>query len=127
MQHRARFVYRSPHQDEIDKVRKRQTTPTFKKRLIERKWKVEGLFGEAKENHCLRRVKYRGLAKVQIQFFMIALAQNVKRRVNIGGFFICWASVAWLQGLEALPRAILRIIGKEYLLTTKTEATLLAA
>jgi transposase len=32
--HRARFVYRSPHQDEIDRVKKRQTTPHFKgKRL----------------------------------------------------------------------------------------------
>jgi transposase len=76
---RARFVYRSPHQDEIDKVKKRQQTTHFKKKLAERRWKIEGLFGEAKQNHCLRRAKYRGVHKVQIQSYMIAIAQNLKR------------------------------------------------
>ena len=40
---------------------------------------MEGLFGEAKENHCLRRTKYRGMANAQIQFYLTALAQNLKR------------------------------------------------
>lgn len=44
-------------------------------------WKIEGLFGEAKENHCLDRAKYRGLAKMQIQAYMIAAVQNLKRVV----------------------------------------------
>ena len=78
-QHRARFIYRNPHQDEIDRVKKRQHTEYFKSRLRERKWKIEGLFGEAKENHGLRRAKYRGLHKVQIQLYMIATVQNLKR------------------------------------------------
>lgn len=76
---RARFVYRGIHQDEVDAVRRRQTTETFRKRLVERKWKIEGLFGEAKQNHSLRRVRYRGLSKAQIQFVMIAIALNCKR------------------------------------------------
>jgi IS5 family transposase len=46
--HRARFVYRSPHQDEIDRIKKRQVTPHFKRKLAERQWKAEGVFGEAK-------------------------------------------------------------------------------
>jgi len=75
-QYWTRFVYRSPHQDEIDQIRKRQETLTFKKRSIERKWKTEDLFGEAKHNRCLRRAKYRGIGKMQIQFFVIALARN---------------------------------------------------
>jgi len=78
-QHRARFVYRNPHQDEIDRVKKRQQTEYFKSRLRERKWKIEGLFGEAKENHGLRRAKYRGLDKVQIQLYMTATVLNLKR------------------------------------------------
>jgi transposase len=76
---RSRFVYRSIHQSDIDRVRRRQDTKTFKARLIERAWKIEGLFGEAKDNHCLRRTKYRGLANAQIQFYLIALVQNLKR------------------------------------------------
>jgi len=80
--HRARFVYRGLQQDEIEAVRRRQSTTTFRGRLIERKWKIEGLFGEAKQNHGLRRARYRGLAKVQIQFFLIAIALNCKRVIE---------------------------------------------
>ncbi len=76
---RARFVYRSLHQRHIDKVRRRQGTRFFKTKLTERAWKVEGLFGEAKNNHCLRRTKYRGMANAQIQFYLTALTQNLKR------------------------------------------------
>lgn len=79
---RARFVYRGIHQDEVEAVRRRQSTATFRQRLVERKWKIEGLFGEAKQNHGLRRARYRGLPKVQIQFFMIAIALNCKRVIN---------------------------------------------
>lgn len=88
-QNRSRFVYRSPHQDEIDDVRLRQNTSRFKKKLTERKWKIEGLFAEAKENHCLRRAKYRGILKFQIQCYMIAMVQNFKRLTSlIFAFFI---------------------------------------
>jgi hypothetical protein len=52
--HRARFVCRGLHQDEVEAVRRRQDTAAFRKRLNERKWKIEGLFGEAKQNHGLR-------------------------------------------------------------------------
>lgn len=80
---RARFVYRGIYQDEVEVVRRRQRTATFRQRLVERKWKIEGLFGEAKQNHSLRRARYHGLSKVQIQFFMIAIALNCKRAVTI--------------------------------------------
>ncbi len=78
---RARFVYRGIHQDEVEAVRRRQSTAKFRQRLVERKWKIEGLFGEAKQNHSMRRTRYRGLSKVQIQFFMTAIALNCKRVV----------------------------------------------
>lgn len=87
---RARFIYRSPHQDEIDKIKRRQKTNHFKQKLLERKWKIEGLFGEAKQNHCLRRARYRGLPKVQIQLYMTAITQNFKRLVGVFlAFFAC--------------------------------------
>ncbi len=83
---RARFVYRGVHQDEVEAVRRRQQTTAFRKRLTERKWKIEGLFGEAKQNHSLRRTRYRGLSKAQIQFFMIAIALNCKRVIKLVPF-----------------------------------------
>ncbi len=79
---RARFVYRSPHQHEIDKVRVRQATRAFVGKMILRKWTIEGLFAEAKQFHGLRRARYRGLQKVSIQALMTAMAQNIKRIVN---------------------------------------------
>jgi transposase len=80
--HRARFVYRSPHQDEIDRIKKRQATPHFKRKLAERQWKAEGVFGEAKGHHGLWRAKYRGHDKMQIQLYLTAITQNLKRLVG---------------------------------------------
>lgn len=83
--HRARFIYRHPQQVEIDKVRWRQVTRTFKDRMRERGWKIEGIFGEAKTQHNLRRAHYRGSSKVQIQAYLTAIVQNLKRMVdNVG-------------------------------------------
>jgi len=79
---RARFVYRSPHQHEIDKVRARQETRAFISKMILRKWTIEGLFAEAKQFHGLRRARYRGLQKVSIQALMTAMAQNIKRIIK---------------------------------------------
>ena len=83
----ARFVDRGIHQDEVEAVRHRQSTATFRQRLVERKWKIEGLFGEAKQNHGLQRARYRGLPKVQIQFFMIAIALDCTRVVTCAFLF----------------------------------------
>ena len=53
--------------------------PVFKQRVSERMWKSEGLFAEAKQYHGLSRAKYRGRAKVQIQAYLCAIVQNLKR------------------------------------------------
>ena len=76
---KIRYIHRGEHQDEVDLIRKRQTTAYFKSKLRERQWKIEGLFGEAKQNHGLRRARYRGRQKVQIQAYLIATVQNLKR------------------------------------------------
>jgi transposase len=44
-----------------------------------RKTVIEGLFGEAKRCHGLRRAKQRGVEKVEIQALLTAAALNVKR------------------------------------------------
>ena len=51
----------------------------FKSKLRERTWKLEGLFSGAKLQHGLRRAKYRGMWKVQVQTYMTAFVQNLKR------------------------------------------------
>ena len=74
-----RFVLRSLDQDLFEQVQSKMQEPTFGAKLAERMWKIEGLFAEAKRNHCLSRAKYRGRSKVQIQAYLCAMAQNLKR------------------------------------------------
>ena len=68
--------------------------PTFRRKRSERMWKSEGLFAEAKRNHCLARAKYRGRCKVQIQAYLSAIVQNLKRLVAL---FYCWLLDRWLR------------------------------
>lgn len=66
----------------ITEAATREKTEKFALKLRERMWKIEGLFAEAKGNHCLDRAKYRGREKVQIQAYLIAMVQNLKRLVT---------------------------------------------
>jgi len=76
-----RFVLRSLDQDLFEEVQTRMRDPVFRQKMSERMWKSEVLFAEAKQNHGLSRARYRGRAKVQIQAYMSATAQNLKRLV----------------------------------------------
>ena len=61
-----------------------ERTRTFCKMRGERQWKMEGIFAEGKENHGLDRARCRGRAKMQIQAYMIAVVQNIKRMMGCG-------------------------------------------
>jgi transposase len=78
-----RFVMRSLDQDLFEEVQARMRDPIFGEKMSERMWKIEGLFAEAKQNHNLSRAKYRGRSKVQIQVYLSAIAQNLKRLVAL--------------------------------------------
>jgi transposase len=67
------------YQDAIDRAARMEATDEFRQIRGERQWKIEGLFGEAKVHHGLRRARYRGRAKMQIQAYMVATVQNLKR------------------------------------------------
>ena len=83
-------LYRNEHKEAIERVRQQQSSPVFKQRMIERSWKIEGLFAEAKEWHGLRRAKYRGSDKVQIQAYLTGTAQNLKRLAVSLDFYFRW-------------------------------------
>lgn len=82
---KSKRIQRSEYQKHYDKVRRRQKTAAFKRKRYERSWKIEGTFGEGKVNHCLGRAKYRGREKVQIQVYLSATVQNLKRIVKAFG------------------------------------------
>ncbi|MCX7345476.1 MAG: IS1182 family transposase [Alphaproteobacteria bacterium] len=77
------FVLRNLDQDLFEEVQAKMRDPTFRRKRTERMWKSEGLFAEAKQNHCLSRAKYRGRRKVQIQAYFSAIVQNLKRLVAL--------------------------------------------
>ena len=62
-----------------EKTKARERSWEFKAVRGERQWKMEGIFAEAKDNHGLERARYRGRSKMQIQAYLIASVQNLKR------------------------------------------------
>ena len=58
-------------------------TGSFKKKLSERLWKIEGVMNELKNYHGLTKAKFRGLQNMQIQAYMAAIAVNIKRLIFI--------------------------------------------
>jgi transposase len=84
---RERTVGRSWGQDFVDQTAELLAGPLGKQRLIERKTYIEGAFGLAKELHGLRRTRFRGRWRVQVQVWLTAAAMNIKkaaREINRG-------------------------------------------
>lgn len=83
-----RIILRSIHQNLYDKEMLRMKDSSFKDKLKERMWKIEGIIAEAKNLHTMARAKYRGLSKVQIQADMVSAVQNLKRLLKHGYFLL---------------------------------------
>lgn len=76
---RGKKILRNVHQDLFERIRRREQTRHFQRIQNERMWKMEGVFAEGKNCHGLNRARYRGRSKVQIQMYMTATVQNLKR------------------------------------------------
>jgi len=77
-----RSLHRQVVQDLIDQAQERAASPLGKRRSEERKIYAEGTFALAKELHGLRRTRFRGTSRVQIQFWLTAAAMNIKKAVR---------------------------------------------
>jgi transposase len=79
----GRYKYLAIHMDEPARQRARElaNTPAFAHAQRQRK-KVEALFAELKNQIGLRRLRLRRLKFVREQFFLAAVAQNIKRLVR---------------------------------------------
>ena len=76
---------RSWAEEYVAAAQHRLASPLGKQRLVERKTYVEGTFGLAKELHGLRRTRFKGRRRVQIQVWLTAAAMNIKRAVRSKG------------------------------------------
>jgi transposase len=79
---RERSVGRSWGQEFVDRTEELLASPLGKQRLIEREIYIEGAFGLAKELHGLRRTRFKGRWRVQIQLWLTAAAMNIKKAVR---------------------------------------------
>ena len=59
--------------------RRRKRDREFRRTYSRHRWKIEGMHGEAKTQHGLRRAVRRGLANVAIQAYLTAAVINLKR------------------------------------------------
>lgn len=89
---RSRKFSLSDYYDIYLKTLEKQRQPSFIKKLSERMWKLEGLFAEGKNYHGLRRARYRGRAKTQMQVYLVATIQNLKRLA--GKIFLICVSIS---------------------------------
>ena len=77
-----RALHRSWALDLVEAAQDRVASAKGKQRMAERKTRIEGTFGLAKELHGLRRTRFKGRGRVQIQLWLTAAAMNIKRAVR---------------------------------------------
>ena len=77
-----RTIVVGQHHELLQQRRRDQQTEAFKERMHQRS-AIEGTISELARAHGLRRSRYRGFAKVQLQNLLIATACNVKRWLRI--------------------------------------------
>ena len=76
--------------------RKRRTDEEFTEIYTRHRWKIEGMHGEAKTQHGLRRAVRRGLSNVAIQAYLTAAVINLKRLVTFAGsLFVKTSAYLW--------------------------------
>jgi hypothetical protein len=73
-----RTIVVGEHHELLQQRRRDQQTQAFKERMHQRS-AIEGTISELTRAHGLRRSRYRGFAKVELQNLFIATACNVKR------------------------------------------------
>ena len=74
----GRTVIRHEGQELVDAARSISRSHAARLDRRRRKWKMEGSFADAANNHGFKRSRWRGLWRQQIQDYMIALCQNLR-------------------------------------------------
>ncbi len=74
----GRSLLRYDDQEVIDRARAEAKSEAGARDLRERQTKMEGSFGDAANNHGLKRSRWRGLIWQQVQNYLIATCQNLR-------------------------------------------------
>jgi transposase len=106
---RVRTIKINPGYESLLRARRRRRNPDekFKRTYSRHRWKIEGMHGEAKTQHGLRRAVRRGLANVAIQAYLTAAVINLKRLVTFAGGFYR-DILSYLAQILTLSKIVLR-------------------
>jgi hypothetical protein len=86
---KVRTIKINPGYESLLRARRRHRDPDKKFRQVygRHRYQVEGMHGEAKTQHGLRRAVRRGLANIAIQAYLTAAVINLKRLAKYAGGF----------------------------------------
>ena len=74
-----KVITRHIYTDAVDRANQMRLSPYGKKTYRRRSETVERSFADAKQHHGHRYARFRGLSKVQMQCWLAAAAQNIKK------------------------------------------------
>lgn len=98
-----RTIVVGQHHALLQQRRRDQQTKEFKERMHQRS-AIEGTISELTRAHGLRRSRYRGFAKVELQNLFITTACNVKRWLRAVAESESGSNVSFLPFSNALSR-----------------------
>lgn len=81
----GRQVQRNINKEYIDWADNCLTKSERKRLMTRRKYKAEGSFADAANNHGFKRMRFRGIEKAKIQNLMIAAIQNLRKLMRYAG------------------------------------------
>jgi len=99
-----RTISRFFDQKLVDEAKERLSSARGRELLLQRRVSAEGVFAWAKELHGLRRTRFMGRWKVQIQVWLTAAVINIKKAARILGKTepVAGGSGSYQQGFSAL-------------------------
>lgn len=108
---KIRVIRIADRQDALIRARRRhaQGNPLDRRLYNRHRWRVEGIHGEAKTQHGLRRAVRRGLANVAIQAYLTAVVMNLKRLAMSGWAYLLRLSRAFVMKFTITVQTLARI------------------
>jgi len=97
--------------------------PRYERRhlMVRRKYKAEGSFADATNNHGFKRSRFRGIEKVRIQNLMIAATQNLRKLMS----HICRKPAEESFNLPMLVRLLADFCSYKLIYSTKSFSTII--
>lgn len=80
----ARSIKRHVGQELIDRAREQSRSDAAVRDRIRRRWRMEGSFADAANQHGFKRARWRRLWRQRIQDYMIATVQNIRILLRYG-------------------------------------------